>query len=348
MDLSSYSEAVLRSFLETDRRAGSTVSRYSLAGADFELRAAAPFVRDSVARALAHLEIPAEEAPAGARDGGFEGLQIHVWDNNGGGKPPPYLSWNDPREFYYRDFLSDGRIFVHCELWPHRLSILDLDRKRACFWISDSALLEDHMRAAPLRSIFHWWLRSRGMSIAHAAAVSCPSGGALLAGEGGAGKSTSSLACLSAGMKFAGDDYCAISSDGGPRAHSLFCTAKLLLRGKFDWLEPSLGNPGHKDGEKDVYYLHPRFAESIASGFEVKAALFPVVGNQPATTFEPMEQRAAAASLASSTMRQLKGASADDFYAVLKFMKKLPCFRMRLGGDPSAVPAAIQAHLAGL
>ena len=62
----------------------------------------------------------------------------------------------------------------------------------------------------------------------HAAALKAPSGGALLCGISGTGKSTTSIACARAGFEFAADDFCFITVGEGVTAHSIYASAKLF------------------------------------------------------------------------------------------------------------------------
>ena len=81
--------------------------------------------------------------------------------------------------------------------------------------------------SAPFRNLFHWALGDSGLAFAHAAAVGTAAGGILLAGRGGAGKSTTAMACVHAGWRYVADDYCVLDVSGHPSTHTLYGSAKI-------------------------------------------------------------------------------------------------------------------------
>src|SRR5205807_9852223 len=85
-------------------------------------------------------------------------------------------------------------------------------------------------RAVPLRPLLGWVLASPGRHLVHAGAVGSEGQGVLLAGSGGAGKSTTAVACVEAGMSYVGDDYVLLSTGEPPAAHAIYGTAKLDRR----------------------------------------------------------------------------------------------------------------------
>ena len=86
----------------------------------------------------------------------------------------------------------------------------------------------------------------------------------LITGSGGAGKSTTALLCLQAGLAYLGDDYVVIALDPVPTAYSLYCTAKLnddqaaKFPGLLRFTEPrKSGRRVGAEPEKTVLRLHP-------------------------------------------------------------------------------------------
>lgn len=327
MELVTYAEAVERSF------PGGRAVDYALGGLRLRVETASGFPPEIFGDALAHLECA---EPALEPD-----LTISVWHSSGGHKPPPALRWNDPRFAATRsEFLRDGRTFVLCELFPHKAQVLDIPRRRAFFWISDPDAIEDNARAAPFRLILHWWLKTRGIVLGHGAAVGRNGRGVLLAGAGGAGKSTTALTCLRAGMDFAGDDYCGLSGDGAPKAFGLYSSAKLWEPDRFSWLPPaSSAGPGRKA----IFHLHPHFAPRLVSTMELSAILLPRVCDLRDTSVTELHDRQAAVqALVGSTMRQLWDPGQEEFFALYRIAKSLPCYRLDLGSEPEGVVRAIE------
>ena len=107
----------------------------------------------------------------------------------------------------------------------HTLSMLDKDRDLGFYWLHQACPLPPYERAAPLRAIFHWWFQDRGFHVLHAGAAGTDGGAVLLAGKGGAGKSTAALACLGAGLSYLGDDHCLVKQNQDPCVYSLYNSA---------------------------------------------------------------------------------------------------------------------------
>jgi hypothetical protein len=88
------------------------------------------------------------------------------------------------------------------------------------------------LRAHPACHALAAWLNTPSTQVCHAAAVAHDGAAALLVGAGGAGKSTTALACAIAGADYLGDDLVLVEPGGvngerEPAVHALFATAKL-------------------------------------------------------------------------------------------------------------------------
>jgi len=124
-------------------------------------------------------------------------------------------------------FSAEG---IHAFYQPHAgvLSVLDQPRRRAWCWVRDVTALPYYEFAAPLRHLLQWWIVARGGALVHSAAVGTAAGGALIVGPSGSGKSTTALACLEAGLSFAGDDYVLVAPGEPPTVHMAYATAKIV------------------------------------------------------------------------------------------------------------------------
>ena len=155
------------------------------------------------------------------------------------------------------------------------LSVLDVESDEAWFWAPTPDAIPSWKAAAPLRAILHWWLGRRGILQLHGCEVGTLDGGVLLVGRGGSGKSTTSLACSTAGLRYAGDDYVR-----SPRIHSRGCTASTPpgkledhQLARFPGLGGAVGNPGREAGEKAVVYVEEAAPGRAIAGFPLRAIL---------------------------------------------------------------------------
>ena len=296
---------------------------------------------DRLSRAFAHLI---------QHDGGEQDLTIFVWDAQDSGTPPPpipSLAPGSPRgtTVYAAE---EGRRFA-CRPALGQLSAYDQHSRRAWFWCENAHELPFWEPAAPFRQIFHWWLPDRGALLLHAAAVGEPSGGVLLVGAGGSGKSTSALSCLTSDLLYAGDDYVGIELAPEPRVLSLYSSGK--LEPGHATLLPHLPAPSFAgDGaleEKSVFYVADAFPERMTTGFPLRAIIAPrVEGDEPRVSARSAVQVLAA--LAPSTLLQLVPAGQEALSAMAALLQRIPAFGLEVGGPTSLIPPALASLLRDL
>lgn len=324
---------------------GGEVERWlSLAGATLHLRLAGPALLPLM-RALVHLDI---EAPGAAS---APALTIRLWDSRTTGIEPPVRPWA------FEDYggrgevrgFGDDRIRIGF-LMPHNtLSLYDAGRARAVYRIASDRSIPDHELGAPLRSILHWWASAHGLQMAHAGAVGAGGAGVLLVGRGGSGKSTTALACLAAGLRYAADDYCLLGAETEPTVYGLYSTGKLHPHdvARLPFLRGQAGNPDRLPPEKAVFFLAERFGERLAARLAVRAIVLPQVTAGDVPRLVRVSPAAGLAALAPSTIFQLPYAGGGVLATLGRLCKQVPCYRLELGGDLERVPETIARLLHG-
>jgi hypothetical protein len=224
-------------------------------------------------------------------------------------------------------------------------SILDHERSVAWYGV-EMPLLPLYERAAPARMIFSWWLAGRGMQLLHAAAVGEHGRGLLLAGAGGAGKSTTALLALRSGLEFAGDDTVIVGGDP-PRIHSLYAAAKLRweTRDRYPELMP---DPENREGadEKAFVFVHEQRDGRLVWDLALDAVLVPRPTDAERTELEPVAAGRALLALAPWTLMQLSRDQATTLRSLAGLVERAPCFRLALGVDPAGVVGALRDALA--
>lgn len=151
---------------------------------------------------------------------GVRGLAVHACDG-----PFPAADGDRPPPGHHR--VRDGRLFVTVTDEPPTVNGVRHADGRAMSWIDDAAHAPPYTRFRPFADIFSAWFPVTGMSLLHAAAVGDAEGVALLVGNGGSGKSTTSVLCSRAGLGFLADDFCLLEPGTPPRVHSIYRSAKL-------------------------------------------------------------------------------------------------------------------------
>src|ERR1700690_3478256 len=137
-------------------------------------------------------------------------------------------------------------------LWDQQGRAVHLfDRRRgiALYAVASRRDFRSWERSLPPRHILHWWTAVHGGQLIHAGAVGTSQGGVLLLGASGAGKSTTSLACLDSPLAIAGDDFVLVGPGDPSTIQSVSSTAKLshqALR-RFPGLKSRMANPAESE-----------------------------------------------------------------------------------------------------
>jgi hypothetical protein len=220
------------------------------------------------------------------------------------------------------------------------------DLRRTGYWCEPGATGMNYLdRAAPMCSLLTYWFARRGRYLFHGASIGDSDTGVLILGAGGAGKSTTALACLEAGMTYAGDDYCLLRMNGGPFVDSLFGTAKLSDRSRFPSLAAAMDLEGITSDEKTVYCLHRLPKSSLRFGFRLRSILLARVEPIQETTTSLSSHAKGFLALAPSIGFQLPEMRKDAMRCFDAVARQLPVYDLKLGADMRSTPEAIRRLL---
>ena len=314
-----------------EKTGGLSERRVLIGGAAVRLRFASESLATLLTSSFAHL--PAAAAAEGSA------LTVSIWDEAATGVALPGAEGFATHARPPAEAAPQARWFPHSGV----ASVFDPAGAQAFYWLRDPAALPAYEVSSPLLLILHWWLAARGWQLAHAGAVGLPDGGVLLAGAGGAGKSTSVLACLPSALRVAAEDYCALSDEAPPRIHSLYCAAKVNA-GSLARLPhlAALARGGRAAEEgKTLMFLHPRFAENIALDFPLRAILLPRLGGGAETRLRPASAAAALLALAPSTIFQLNAAAGPALARLGRMVRAVPAYFLDLGPGVTQIPRVL-------
>ncbi|SRR6266545_72121 len=321
---------------------GIVEGRIRVAGRSVRLEFAGAALTACVMPALEHLA---------ASPGPRTELTIRLMDSVSTGVSPPQAPWSSDSYLARGDVLHDLGAGWH--VWFSTVSgILNLyDRRtRTAFaWLRDPACVPAWELAAPLRSIFGWWADGLGMQLAHGAAVGRGTKGALLTGPGGLGKSTLSLACLEAGMHYAGDDYVLVGSDPRPTVHSLYSSAKLertQLGASFPALRRLAVAQRTEQDDKATLLLYPSHRPQMVEDLDLVAIVVPKRSGSREARVRSASPIEVLTALAPSSLFLVPGAGRSAFDALGRLARRLPGYVLDLGPDTAANVAAIEGLLA--
>lgn len=317
--------------LGAEQRASARNHDIAVAGTIIRLVFAGEALEKLLLPALAHLIVDEASVPD---------VTFHVWDSESTGVvniPPPVER---------HCFSERGDIWgLHSPVvrsafhWSDfSLNLLDLETRHGVYWIRSTQDLPYWSIASPLRTLFHWWLETRGAQLLHAAAVGVNGRGVLITGRGGVGKSNTALACLAAGFQYVGDDYIAVTGGPSPKAYSLYRTAKLNAadRELFAQFSPQFLRPGDEVDGKAVIML-----DNVAKSLDLVAVLTPMLGNDTQTSLAPVSQTLLAGAATYTTMAQLPHAGQQTVDFIEHLIQSLPGRSLVLGTDRRSIPPVI-------
>jgi hypothetical protein len=259
--------------------------------------------------------------------------------------PPASLEHFSPRgdihgfntEWLKASFQPFGKILSACHL-PERRAIV-------CYGSPES--IYNFERAAPIRPLLGWIMRSQRRQLVHAGAVAWKQNGLLLGGKGGVGKSNSALACLLGGLDFLSDDFCAVVSHPEPTAYSLYATAR-TRRSDFARL-PALAQLAHQfdqsPQDKELYLLAAHFPRQMVASCRLKAILIPNVDSGRCIGLEPISSTETLLALAPVTTTLLPDADSEVLANLGALARALPAYRFHLGDNSARIPGFVRSFL---
>ncbi len=326
-------QAFREGYERAETAAGGAVERwFRIGGYPLVLRFAGSHFGGALTDAFEHLADPPQPVPA---------LTVLLWDSATSGVDLPHGvgSLEDHLERGLPATRPRGTVLAAYQRPDAALSMLEPERDLAIYWVPDARRVPWNDRGGPLRGILNWWMGAHGRQFVHGAAIGTRTGGVLIVGKSGSGKSTTALTCVEAGMAYAGDDYALVELEP-PYVHSLHSSAKLHAHNfeRVPHLASLASNAGRVGFEKAIFHLNQLYPAQMVRGFPLRAVLVPSVAERQEPSLSPLSPAAALAGLAPSTLLQLPGAQPEALRTMATLVKRVPCFRLDLGANLSALP----------
>ena len=299
--------------------------------------------------ATAAVTLPALIHAASHGDGSAD-HEVLVWDEASTGVLLPPPPWNWP------PVGAQVKLVLPAGGEGHRIpgsrpagsfAMASIASRRTIVWLADTAALPWAARAAPLMQVWRWWAADCGLRILHAGCVGTAAGAALLVGRGGSGKSSTSVLAALAGLNFVSDDYCMFDGKPEPVAHALFASAKLHV----DHLERFPRLPAEavlrpvEAGEKAILRMEQAAPGRMAERLPVRSVLAARVTGTNQPRLVPISAAEALQAIAPSTLMQLYRDDSSACSEMAALVRRLPCWRLELGGGLDAVPGLLRRHL---
>lgn len=309
---------------------------YQIADFTFCLKFAGSSVIHHFIPALEHLRI----APRDVCD-----LTICIWDNVSTQTPKLVLPWNQDSYQVRGEVIgyNSERIYTVLDVHTGALHLFDRQQNLALYWIEDYKKLPWWVQGSPLQLILHWWLSTKEYQLTHVAAVGYPHGSVLIAGKSGAGKSTTTLLCMKAGMKYLGEDYCVLKNDQQPVVYNIYNSAKIDNKtlSWFPELTKHVINVHRKKEDKGLLFHHAFQPEKLLLNSPLKALLILKMDTHVQSWLEPISFIEALGPLSVTTIWQLTHSGKEVLNRLEKISSALPCYRLHLGYDRENIPQLI-------
>ncbi len=265
--------------------------------------------------------------------------ELFAFDSTESGVPLPPPPW-PAAAFHGRrqeipGYVDPPRLAIY-DLEHATLSYYDEDAASGVQWFRDAEKMMPGEGGSPLRNLLRWAYGQHDAHMLHLASA-C---GVLIGGPGGAGKSTSSLACAIAGEAFTSDDFTLVTlGDTGPIAHAVYSCVKVtdstleLLPGLAE-----LGEPAGLD-----WRAKHRFdlSDVIVRSQAVRAIVLPELGERTGSP-RPVAPAEALRRLTGGSLSVMTGALGRSLAAISALLDELPAYALTVGPDIDRIPGVLR------
>ena len=224
-----------------------------------------------------------------------------------------------------------------------KLVFVDRPNRRGFVWHRTPAILPSWEVARPFLHAFKGLAPVSGLTPVHAAGVAHGDRGILIAGRGGAGKSSLALACVEAGWRYVGDDF--LLMRGTPTLHAVNLYRSARIRADmFERLSRSMTasfaistDSGEVKGELDI----GRIATGGIGDAAIGTIVVPRREGAARASWTPLRRSIALRELAATTLAMLPGDAGATYDAIARSIDTTPCYAFDPGPVLSAAPAAL-------
>jgi hypothetical protein len=243
-----------------------------------------------------------------------------------------------------------GQHRVHLEFDADGLAafeVIDLDAGRAVHLCASLERIRNIVGIRPFLVLLRWWSEATPYLIVHAAAVGNDTGGVLIGGTPGAGKSTTALAAVGGTLRLVGDDIVLIGPDG--IAHAIHATLRLredmIERfGRDAWF----GNEWTDWRQKPSQIVPSRSLDHLARSVPAKAIVLPRQGTGSGPGFRRVPIAAAMRAIAPATVIDLYRDPGAQLSKLARVLGQFPCYEFSRVPDLAAIRTAFEGFVEGV
>ncbi|WP_377504664.1 hypothetical protein [Octadecabacter sp. R77987] len=309
--------------------------RFTVAGATFNVASNDPTYLDQAARAL-------------ATRAQTDGRKCRIVVVNAGDHACPMPLW--PAKHYPErevEALLAGtpyrlHYFPELKFWQ----LFDTDRAVGIQWMTDKDGAPPWDSGSTLRNFVQWHLGCDTTSLLHGGTLAVSGAGILLAGEGGAGKSSTVLAGIFDGLQSVGDDYVLVDAQA-LTARPVFDTLKqdeTGLRRLGQWGHAGISRVANWQG-KYQFYMPDVVRSDLVASIALRAIVMPTLTHGTRTSFAQVSAKDAFLALAPSGVSQIHCDRSRLFAVAARVARTLPAYRLNLGTQPAEIVQEIRRFI---
>jgi hypothetical protein len=317
----------------------SSAASYSIAGTAIRLQFGSERFREQIAHAFGHLESASKSSAS---------LTVLVHDLASAPNAAHFLEgFTPPGEEADMWLMESPDLMLILQRPKLVFAAVDWNTNTAYWLIPDAESIPYLERARPLKLLLTYWLGKQGRYFIHAAAVGNGQGGVLVVGQSGAGKTTTALSCLEAGLGYAADDHCLILLEESPSVHSIYGTGVLSAEDlyRFPSLAPAAATSDRPAAEKVALFFDRDPKIRLCPGFSLRAILLASITDSRRTKLRPASRGEVFKAIAPSCFMHLPMARPRALGCFNSLARKSPGFVLELGSDLSSTPIAIRELL---
>lgn len=241
---------------------------------------------------------------------------------------------------------TDQRFIGQC--LPNTLACFDRRARRIVGSIAWSERIFIYERAKPLARLLLEWHNDQHIQMIHGGLVSRHGQGILFLGKSGSGKSTASVACLSAGFDYLGEDYVGLQtlSDGSFMGHSLYNSVFLDTEHltRFPQFAPYVTR-GRPHEAKSVVILSNVFPKRLKRAVPIRVVMLPCLVNASESRIRPASKGEALLALGPSSLIEIPSRGIDSFGKLAQLVEQVPTYWLELGRDLKSTPSRVEEFL---
>lgn len=209
----------------------------------------------------------------------------------------------------------------------HSLWVMRSDINTAIRWVTTAGDVPLWEQLSPLRAAARWIAAANQSATVHCGAVGNEHGAVLLVGDAGAGKSTTSMACLGSTLDVLGDDFCFVdASKPTPVVDAMYRLAKLDDRSLelLPHLRERVVGTGLRG--KSLIELDPL----TVTGRPIRALCHVVRDHTRPTGIEPISRMETLRAAAPSTMFQVRLAEQETWATLAATVRSVQTRRLHV------------------